>query len=254
MDTSQSLDSTRLNWVEGLVSLPALSVLPKQGVTHFDLNFTFSADDSVSLVSTINFVVKSCRSGSIPQSVGGCQMCVIGFYAKLGDTKCHSCIFGSACSGGEGFPGGMGIYAKPGFWQPFWQRKEARRQVLSSSFMPTFFVCPFMGACVNNSKCAIGYEGLLCGICAPDWQVSRSVCVPCIASSGPSHVLWGGVGFVLVICIAVLCYREFSLAHRIKTKLSAVAQQRLVDNIFIFLRTSNKEFVTVQNVQVSIFT
>ena len=219
-------------------------------VSNFNVSFTFRADDSVTLESIIYFRAKPCRAGSIPVLVGACVKCAEGFYAMAGDTVCYPCKFGATCAGGRDFPGGVGIYAKPYFWQPLSQREEVRREAMSS-FTPTFYSCPFMGACVNNSVCATGYEGVVCAICAPGWQLYGSSCVACLGSSGSSYVLWAFFVFVLVLFVAALWYREWSRTQRIKLTLTKVTQERLITNIFNLLRLRVGEVVTVQTVQVS---
>ena len=99
--------------------------------------------------------------------------------------------------------------------------------------------------------CATGYEGVVCAICTPGWQLYGSSCVACLGSSGSSYALWAFFVFVLVLCVAALCYREWSLTQRIKLKLTKITQERLVTNIFNLLRMCVSEFVTVQTVQVS---
>ena len=233
-----------------MVSFPSFRILPQQNVDSLNVIFTFSANANVALVSSIEFIAKTCRSGSVPVPTGACSKCSVGFYAMTGGTRCDPCVFGALCAGGQDFPGGVGIYAKPGFWQPLWQREEARRQAMSS-FAPTFYSCPFMGACVHNSMCATGYEGVVCAICAPGWQLSGSSCVACLGNSGSSYVLWAFLVAVLVLCVAALWYKQWSRTRRIKVILNKVAQERLVTNIFILLRTRVREFVTVQTVQAS---
>ena len=143
-----------------MVSFPGLSILPLQGVNDVNVSFIFGANDSVTLVSIIEFRAKACRTGSVSAAVGGCQKCTVGFYAVPGDEVCRPCAFGALCAGGRDFPGGMGIYAKPNFWQPLWQREGSRRYA-AVSFTPIFYSCPFMGACVGESKCADAYTGVL---------------------------------------------------------------------------------------------
>ena len=97
---------------------PNLRILPKLGVTNFTGTFTLTTDGNDALKTAINFKVKPCRAGSVPPvGVGACLPCKAGKFALLDGTDCMDCPDGATCDGGQDYPGGMGIYASPTFWQ-----------------------------------------------------------------------------------------------------------------------------------------
>ena len=237
-----SLPLSQLYWSGGMVDFPSFRIMRLQGVDELNITFTLIADGK-DVVTTIKSFVKPCRTGSIPAATGACTPCPSDYFGTTGISLCQRCVYGAKCVGGRGFPGGMGVYALPEFWQPDEQREGARRALPTFSSVhvawpklkPTVYPCPFIGACVNNSKCAAGYQGVLCAICAPGWQFSGPKCVKC-ESSGPNYVIWIAV-FVFVLIVAAAWYVEWSSIQHIKMKLRKVEPECLIRNIFNLFRS-----------------
>jgi len=176
---------------------------------------------------------------------GGCVPCPVNYVAQTdqdGNGQCVKCLYGAKCAGGQAFPGGLGIYADYGFWQPMSQRRDV---------MPTlvFYPCPFLGACLNASVCATGYQGVLCAACVPDWQIQGQTCIPCQGGSGSGNILLG-IGIILILFLVAMVYNEWSYNQRIKNKLNAVSPQLVVRNIFNLLRTDITGSIATATVQV----
>ncbi|KAJ9438469.1 Cell death abnormality protein 1, partial [Diplonema papillatum] len=87
-------------------------------------------------------------------------------YAIANETfdTCYTCPTGAACFGN------VSVYAQQGFW---------RRDVEGYRYL--FHSCPQEEACLGgqNSTCAEGYKGTVCGLCKSGFGRSRKTCLAC---------------------------------------------------------------------------
>ena len=118
-------------------------------------------------------------------------VCAAGFYSAQGDEDCRPCPVGAVCGGANT------IATAAGYWRP---------SIASNNF----YTCPIAGACIggdgsNGSRCAVGYEGVLCAVCLEGYALVAGACRRC--TSTPAAVgYWILAGVVYAALLAALLY------------------------------------------------
>ena len=91
------------------------------------------------------------------------------------------------------------IVAQPGWWAS------------TSSDGSTFYPCPIPSACLpggngSRARCADGYAGVLCGVCADGYIEQFGSCLRCPTSRSESNGAIAGIVFALLAVVGVVIY------------------------------------------------
>ena len=127
--------------------------------------------------------------------------------------ECRQCPNGADCSGAVSSYSDVSrgivdvvtlanVVVQPGYWA----------SPISDGL--TYYACPIAAACLHGtnesrSECAVGYTGIACSVCAPQYFEQFGKCVACPPSSGASAgALVGIATLLLVLCYAVFRVRS----------------------------------------------
>ncbi|TNV87899.1 hypothetical protein FGO68_gene396 [Halteria grandinella] len=111
---------------------------------------------------------RECISGEVAKN-NKCSRCIKGTYSYSSfDSSCHKCFNNAQCEGGNN------VLVEKGYW-----RADDKSTIV--------FKCPYSQACLGGveSKCAVGYSGLVCNICSTDengdiyGREGQSMCKKC---------------------------------------------------------------------------
>eukprot|EP01112_Ceratiomyxa_fruticulosa_P000834 TRINITY_DN1076_c0_g2_i1.p1 TRINITY_DN1076_c0_g2~~TRINITY_DN1076_c0_g2_i1.p1 ORF type:complete len:917 (+),score=160.47 TRINITY_DN1076_c0_g2_i1:59-2752(+) len=163
-----------------------------------------------------------CPSNTVSGTNTSYCMCKAGFYGLTqvvsSSDECFVCPVGGVC------PGGTVVTTYEGYWR-------------TDPESLTFYPCPATSSCLGGqeSVCAEGYTGTLCGVCADGYGSKGNHCVKC--SDGVSAVAW----FVFIILFALFMALMFRKPGR---KHSMFSKVKILVAFLQVLSQSNSNYLT----------
>uniref|UniRef100_A0A383V7R9 TNFR-Cys domain-containing protein n=1 Tax=Tetradesmus obliquus TaxID=3088 RepID=A0A383V7R9_TETOB len=156
----------------------------------------------------LSIQVRSCILGEVTPVPDACQACPEGSFSLEPQMQtCDSCPAGAEC------PGGFSIVPLDGMWHSAPESRQVHRcpnPAACQGNRSALAACAASHTCHDASsytdlQCSAGYQGNLCGVCAPGHGLVRPfTCRECLPRAVLA-VLYTASGCVLLLFIKLLC-------------------------------------------------